>query len=191
MKPLDLTPAQIAPAFPGAKLANIEQYWPYVRDALQADQLIGGRIVAYALGTIAAESAGFEPISECPSKWNTIHAPFDRYEHRGALGNVQPGDGARFKGRGFVQLTGRANYRRYGERIGVDLEADPSQANDPRYAAQLLSLFICDRESRILAALGEQDYAKARKLVNGGSHGMDRFRAACAAILACLAKGGV
>lgn len=184
--PMDLTPAQIHPAFPGAKLANIAHYWPFVSAALQADQLTSPQIVAYALGTIAAESAGFEPISEMKSKWNTEKTPFDRYEHRGSLGNSQPGDGPKFKGRGFIQLTGRANYRKYGERIGIDLEADPGQANDPRIAAQLLSLFICDRESCILAALQAGEYANARKLVNGGSHGLERFKTAYTAILAAL-----
>lgn len=184
--PLDLTAAQIAPAFPGAKLANIAHYWPFVRNALEDDRLTSVPIVAYALGTIAAETAGFEPISERPSKYNTDREPFDVYEMRGALGNLQPGDGARFKGRGFIQLTGRANYRKYGERIGVDLEADPQQANDPRIAAQLLSLFICDRETRIREALQAQDYAQARKLVNGGRHGLERFQTAYTAILGAL-----
>ncbi len=184
--PLDLTPEQIAPAFPGAKRANIARYWPLVAEALRENWLESAPIVAYALGTIAAESAGFEPISERPSRWNTRGKPFDRYE--GRLGNLQPGDGARYKGRGFIQLTGRANYARYGERIGVDLEADPDQANSPRIAAQLLSLFIADREPRILAALQAQDDAQARKAVNGGTHGMDRFRAAYRAILLVLRR---
>lgn len=188
MNPLELTAKQIAPAFPGAKPANIAHYWPFVASALQSDQLTGPQIVAYALGTIAAETAGFVPISEMKSKWNTEKTPFDRYEHRGALGNAYPGDGPLFKGRGFVQLTGRANYRKYGERIGVDLEADPSQANDPRIAAQLLSLFICDRETRILTALQAQDYAQARNAVNGGSHGLERFKTAYTAILGVLRK---
>jgi hypothetical protein len=186
MKPLDLTPEQIAPAFPSAPLANIARYWPFVAAALQADQLIGAQIVAYTLGTIAAETAGFEPLTEQPSKFNTDRVPFDVYDMRGNLGNLQLGDGPRFKGRGFIQLTGRANYRRYGERIGMDLEADPDQANDPQIAAQLLSLFICDREDRILAALQAQDYAKARRAANGGSHGLERFKTAFEAILGVL-----
>lgn len=186
MNPLELTAEQILPAFPGAKLSNIAHYWPFVASALQSDQLTGPQIVAYALGTIAAESAGFEPISEMKSKWNTEKTSFDRYEHRGSLGNAYPGDGPKFKGRGFIQLTGRANYRRYGERIGIDLEADPEQANDPRHAAQLLSLFICDREPRLLAALQGLEYAKARMMVNGGRHGLDRFKTAYEAILGAL-----
>jgi len=188
LNPLDLTPKQIAPAFPGAKLANIATYWPVVRNALEADRLDTPLIVAYALGTIAAETAGFVPLTERVSKWNTQPGtvPYSAYEMRGALGNSQPGDGARFCGRGFIQLTGRANYRTYGEQIGIDLEADPDQANDPKIAAQLLSVFICNRERRILDALSAGDFVKARKAVNGGSHGMERFKTAYVAILGVL-----
>ena len=186
MKPLDLTPEQIADAFPGAPLANIRQHWPHVRNALQDARLESAMIVAYALGTIAAETAGFEPISEGKSKYNTKAAPFDLYDNRASLGNG-PGDGARYKGRGFVQLTGRDNYRRYGARIGANLEDEPSKANDPAIAAQLLALFIADREMAILAALKASDFAQARRAVNGGTHGLDRFRNAYRAIMKALA----
>ena len=186
MKPLEMTAEQILPAFPGAKLATIAHHWPVVAAALEADQLIGAQIVAYTLGTIAAETAGFEPLTERVSKFNTNHVPFDVYDMRATLGNLQVGDGPRFKGRGFIQLTGRSNYRRYGARIGIDLEDDPEQANDLRIAARLLCLFIADREDRILGALEAQDYAKARKAVNGGTHGLERFKSAYTAILGVL-----
>lgn len=186
MNPFSLTPEQVAKAFPGAPLANLRRYWPTVRNALQDARLDSAMIVAYALGTIAAESAGFAPISEGVSKYNTHQVPFDAYEHRANLGNTQAGDGARFKGRGFVQLTGRDNYARYGARIAVDLIADPKMANDPAIAAQLLALFIADRELKILEALKASNLAMARKLVNGGTHGMDRFEHAYNVILEAL-----
>lgn len=186
MNPLDLTPEQIAEAFPGAPLANIRQHWPHVRNALQDARLESAMIVAYALATIAAETAGFEPITEGKSKYNTRAKPFDLYDNRPSLGNG-PGDGARYPGRGFVQLTGRDNHRRYGARIGVDLENEPQRANEPAIAAQLLAMFVADRETAILAALKAPDFAKARRAVNGGTHGLDRFRNAYRAILRALA----
>jgi len=82
-----------------------------------------------------------------------------------------------------VQLTGRANYARYGDRIGLDLTELPELAGDPKVAAQLLALFIADREPAILTALKAGKLAVARKLVNGGTHGLDRFERAYNAIL--------
>ena len=180
---LDLTADRIALAFPGARRINIAKYWPFVSEALRANQLTDDRIVAFSIAAIAAETAGVVPITALKSKWNTAIYPFDRYDGRKDLGNTSPGDGARYPGRGFVQLTGRAHYRDYGKRIRVDLESNPALANDPRIAAQLLALFVADRKSRILAALDKDNLPAARRLVNGGSHGMERFSPAYSTIM--------
>lgn len=189
VQPLELTAEQIAPAFPGVKLANVRTYWPPVAEALREARLESPMIVAYALATIAAESAGFEPLTEFKSKYNTRRRPYDRYEGRRDLGNTESGDGARFCGRGFIQLTGRANYARYGDRLYVDLLGNPELANDPVVAARILALFIADREARILSALQAQDWARARKAVNGGTHGMSRFLPAYQTIMRVLKVG--
>ncbi|WP_157179741.1 hypothetical protein [Rhizobium leguminosarum] len=86
------------------------------------------------------------------------------------------GDGPRFKGRGDVQLTGRANYRRIGDQIGVDLIADPGHANDPATAGRILAQFLSNAENRVRGALASNDLYAARRLVNGGTHGFDRFK---------------
>ena len=57
-----------------------------------------------------------------------IHDGSD-YEGSSILGNNQPGDGPRFKGRGYIQLTGRWNYGHYGKMIGVDLVNNPQLAS--------------------------------------------------------------
>ncbi len=187
---MELTPEQILPAFPGVKIKTIRTYWPAIRYALEDARLESAMIVAYALGTIAAENAGFTPLTEMISKYNTPrHIPFERYDGRVDLGNMMPGDGERFRGRGFVQLTGRANYLRYGDRIGLDLIELPELAGDTKVAAQLLALFIADREPAILTALKAGNLAVARKLVNGGTHGLDRFERAYNAILEVLQNG--
>ncbi|MBI3248706.1 MAG: hypothetical protein HYZ50_19555 [Deltaproteobacteria bacterium] len=86
-------------------------------------------------------------------------------------------DGERFKGRGFIQLTGRANYDKHGKAIGLgdQLIQNPELANDPDIAAKLLASFLKDKEVAIKEALLENDLKQARRLVNGGSHGLDRF----------------
>ena len=88
-----------------------------------------------ALATIRAESEGFAPVEEAPSRFNTSPdgEAFDLYDHRRDLGNAGRPDGRRFRGRGFVQLTGRDNYRRYGAAIGLgdQLIAEPYRALEP------------------------------------------------------------
>jgi peptidoglycan L-alanyl-D-glutamate endopeptidase CwlK len=136
-------------------------------------------MVLMALSTIRAETAGFEPISEGVSHYNTSPGgqPFDLYDHRTDLGNVGPPDGASYKGRGFVQLTGRTNYQIHGEAIGMgtQLVDQPELANDPEIAARLLASFLKREEAAIRTALAGGDLATARKLVNGGSHGLGAF----------------
>ncbi|HET7868264.1 MAG TPA: C1 family peptidase [Burkholderiaceae bacterium] len=173
---LDL--AHVRALFPATKPSNIERYLPYVAAALGACGLTDRPMICAALGTIRAESEGFLPISEFPSQFNTLagQAPFSAYEGRQDLGNTKPGDGARFKGRGFVQLTGRDNYEKYGAVLGIDLAANADLANAPEVASLLLARFLADCADRMRAALLAGHYATARKLVNGGSHGLDRFK---------------
>lgn len=189
MTPLDLTPEHIAPAFPGAKLSNITKFWPFVREALRENLLTDAVSVATALGTIAAETAGFVPMKEMPSKYNTRLRFGDLYDGRQDLGNYQHGDGGKYCGRGFPQLTGRDNYARYGARIGIDLLDDPEQANEPHISAQLLALFIADRRQKIEAAAQCGDLKAIRRLVNGGLHGLDRFTKAYYATMGALLHG--
>jgi len=150
-----------------------------VLDALVSAKLSDKGMVLVALGTIRAETESFEPISEGRSRFNTSPSgpPFDLYDNRQDLGNTGTPDGANFRGRGFVQLTGRANYTRSAKEIGQDLVANPELANDPQVAASILARFLSDREDRIREALASNptDLATARRLVNGGSNGLDRF----------------
>ena len=172
--------------FPATKPANIARYLPYVAAALNALKLTDWPMVCAALGSIRAETEGFLPISEFQSQFNTAPGgmPFGLYEPGTGpgkrVGNTQTGDGARFKGRGFVQLTGRDNYTRYGKALGIDLGvAQPGNtdlANAPEIAALLLAQFLADKAEPIRAALAAGNLAAARKLVNGGAHGLDRFK---------------
>jgi putative chitinase len=70
------------------------------------------------------------------------------YDGRKDLGNDKEGDGWKFRGRGFIQLTGKDNYRRYGKRIGVDLEANPDLANDPEIATKLAVAYFADKKKK-------------------------------------------
>ena len=163
--------------FPVTPIGNIKTNLPPVLDALVSAKLPDKAMVLMALGTIRAETESFQPISEAQSRFNTSPSghPFDLYDNRRDLENTGSPDGANFRGRGFVQLTGRANYTRYAAEIGVDLVSNPELANDSQVAAKLLARFLGDREDRIREALAVNDLATARRLVNGGSNGLDRF----------------
>lgn len=161
--------------FPATPLKNIQANLPFVLDGLQPVGLTDRNMVLMALATIRAETEGFVPISEGVSRFNTKVTPFDLYNGRADLGNTQPGDGPRFKGRGYVQLTGRANYTAIGNEIKIDLAGSPQLANDPHIAGRILAQFLFDHRSRIRAALAARDLKEARKAVNGGSHGLPVF----------------
>jgi peptidoglycan L-alanyl-D-glutamate endopeptidase CwlK len=174
----NVTVAVVSKMFPSTPLDPIRANLPPVLGALVASDLTSVPIVVTALATIRAETEGFMPISESQSRYNTSPGgqPFDLYDNRKDLGNQGPPDGASFKGRGYIQLTGRANYAKFGPIVGVDdLVDQPDQANDPDVAAKLLAAFIGNKATAIMTALSGGDLARARRLVNGGSNGLDRF----------------
>jgi len=172
-----ITPDLISKMFPGAPRANIEKYSPLVRSALVERGLVDKAMVLMAMATVRAETAMFDPISEAPSFLNTQlpGPPFNKYDRRPDLGNLGPPDGAMFKGRGFIQLTGRKNYGFYGALLGYNLIGNPELANTPQPAAQILAAYLKENESPIRSALAMGDLAAARKIVNGGVNGLDRF----------------
>jgi putative chitinase len=174
-----VTVAIVSKMFPATPVGHIKANLPHVLEALEAANLADKPMVLMALATIRAETAGFEPISEGKSKFNTSPNghPFDLYDNRTDLGNRGSPDGASFKGRGFIQLTGRANYQTHGAAIGLgnQLVDNPELANDPKIAAQLLASFLKAKERAIKEALLDNNLRQARKLVNGGSHGLDQF----------------
>ena len=152
----------------GVPVENVARNWPLVATALN-EQGIGSPLVQIAaLATIGTEVPKFLPICE--------YGPdiyFQRYELKVNLGNLTPGDGLKFKGRGFIQITGRANYERYGKVLGIDLLGLPGLALEPETAARILALYF--KTMKVNRAAEAQDWSKVRKLVNGGLNGWDRF----------------
>jgi putative chitinase len=175
----DVTVRTVSKMFPVTPLDHIRRNLPPVLAALLARQLTAVPMVLTALATIRAEVETFLPLDEGVSRFNTSPGgrPFDLYDNRRDLGNQGPPDGADFRGRGFVQLTGRANYAHYGAIIGRgdQLVRRPQDAADAATAAQLLAAFIGSKEMAIKQALMRNDLPAARRLVNGGSNGLDRF----------------
>jgi peptidoglycan hydrolase-like protein with peptidoglycan-binding domain len=160
---------QTAAELMGAKLSDVETYLPPLIEKLEARGILNQPTLVAALATISVETAGFQPINE----WGGNSYFHEMYEGRSDLGNTQPGDGVRFHGRGFVQITGRANYQHYGDKLGVPLVDNPELALDPDVAAGILVEYFWERsvDQRALA----QDWQGVRRAVNGGLNGWDHF----------------
>ena len=172
----------VAKLFPGVPVKNIKENLPFVLEAMSDAKLADIDMILMALATIRAETGNFTPLSEFKSKFNTPPGgpPFSLYDNRKDLGNQGPPDGANFRGRGYIQLTGRNNYKIHGQAIGLgdQLVTNPKLANQPDIAGKLLASFLKAQEQAIRNALAKGDLKKARKLVNGGSHGLAEFTAA-------------
>jgi putative chitinase len=118
--------------------------------------------LAHFLSQTAHESAGYQTTVE--------YASGAAYEGRRDLGNVVPGDGKRYRGRGLIQLTGRANYSTYGAMLGVSLEGNPPLAAAFPYAALTAAEYWNKR--KINAAADADDVVRVTKIINGGTNGL-------------------
>lgn len=154
-------------------LLNVQSHWPAILRALTDLGMDDRAGVCLAVATIGTEVPMFAPVQE--------KASGAAYEGRKSLGNTQPGDGPRYKGRGFIQLTGRANYTHYGNKLGVDLVGQPELACDAYIGAKILALYF--KERKVIDAARADDWTKARKLVNGGTNGLERFLDLVSALL--------
>ena len=94
----------------------------------------------------------------------------DAYEGRADLGNTRRGDGRRFKGRGLIQLTGRANYARAGAYLGLPLEDVPERAATPEVAWAVAAWYWLDRSVNLPA--DEDDLEGVTRKINGGLNGL-------------------
>lgn len=135
-------------------------------DAMAPRHGVSSRLrICHFLAQAAHESDGFRTLEEYGGA-----AYFARYDGRADLGNVRPGDGARYHGRGIFQLTGRANYRRYGALVGHDLESEPELAAQPEIS--LAVAFAYWREREINRPADADDIAGVTRLINGGRNGL-------------------
>ena len=175
----NVTPTLVKPLLPGAQLADLERNLPLILNALVASGLGTRQMVAMTLATIRVEAQFLLPVSERVSAVNTSPGgkPFDLYNTRAGLGNRGAPDGANFRGRGFIQLTGRANYLQYGKSIGMEgrLVEQPLLVHRPENAARLLVTFLAGAHARLHTALTAGDLTAARRVVNGGANGLQEF----------------
>lgn len=128
--------------------------------------------LAHFMAQLCHESGSFRYMEELASG--------QAYEGRVDLGNIHSGDGKRFKGRGPIQITGRANYRKFGRLIGIDIERHPEIAAIPSIGLHLALEYWQDRNLNELA--DKDDILNITKKINGGLNGIVDRRAHLAKI---------
>lgn len=124
--------------------------------------IVTARRAAAAVAQFAHESAGFRTTTE--------YADGSAYEGRRDLGNVSPGDGRRYKGRGYIQITGRGNYAAVTRAFGVNLLAAPGLLATPKYAALASCWWWQSHGCNALADRG--DFVALTRRINGGYNGL-------------------
>lgn len=152
-----------------APKANVEAHWPLVLEALGTLKILEPAVEVAAIASIGTESYLFAPEKEAGTE-----AYFRRiYEFDRSLGNVEPGDGPRFCGRGFVPIVGRADYARFGKLVGADLVEQPELALDPAVAARILAYDFMLKG--VPKAAAEDDWVRVWRLIRGDLSGWKRF----------------
>ncbi|HEX5744825.1 MAG TPA: glycoside hydrolase family 19 protein [Archangium sp.] len=150
----------IAPGLSAERAAELQ---PLLVRAVRRFGITDPKDLAAFLAQTAFESDGFNAFEE--------YASGKAYEGRQDLGNTQPGDGMRYKGRGPIQLTGRANYRAAGTKLKLDLEGNPAQVATPAVGFLVAAWYWW---SRGLSALGSQGTAESFRLITVKVNGSDK-----------------
>jgi putative chitinase len=159
-----VTPRELAIAT-GARIDRATTFLPFLEDAMHEFEINTPERQAAFLAQIGHESGGLHWLVEM---WGPTAAQA-RYETRYDLGNVAPGDGFKYRGRGLIQLTGRANYKRCGDALGVNLIDRPELLGEPALACRSAGWFWKANGCNELADSG--NFERLTKRINGGLNG--------------------
>ncbi len=155
---------------PDLQQDKCEAYCPFLQEAMDEFEINSPLREAAFLAQIAHESGQFKYMEEI---WGPTEAQ-KHYEPPASkakeLGNTQPGDGQRFKGRGPIQVTGRANYKKYGDLLGLDLVGQPEQAATAAVGFRIAGVFWKTHGLNDLADAG--DFKEITHRINGGYNGL-------------------
>ncbi|MFK0206482.1 hypothetical protein [Agrobacterium sp. NPDC090283] len=161
----------------------VETDYRYFQNAIKEFAISDPRMLAVILATLAIEAPTFNADyteAEAYAK--------NSYEGRKDLGNVTLGDGVKFRGRGYIGLTGRENYEAMSRRLGLGtlLLDSPEEATKPEIAARIAVAFFVDRRLRIERNLNEGDLAGIRRTIVGGNVKVNEFKQKYEIVLAAL-----
>jgi predicted chitinase len=158
-----VTDDELRQVMPNCAAAKRADYLPFIQQAMAEFDITSYLRETAFLAQLAHESGELRYMEEIASG--------AAYEGRADLGNTQPGDGKRFKGRGPIQLTGRANYAKYGGLLGLDLVNNPTVAATKEVGFRIAGQFW---KLNGLNELADQQQFKAiTKRINGGYNGLD------------------
>jgi len=138
---------------------------PVLNTAMGRFQIVGPKRVAAFIAQTGHESGQLIYVREI---WGPTPAQF-KYEGRADLGNTVPGDGLKYRGRGLIQVTGRANYAACGEALGLDLINHPELLEQPQFACLSAAWFWATHGLNALADVG--DNANIGSIINTGRKG--------------------
>lgn len=144
----------------------LQQVLPALNETLAKYQINTPLRVAHFLAQVLHESGAFRYFEEIASG--------KAYEGRKDLGNINEGDGVKFKGRGIIQITGRTNYTLLSQDLGVDFVNNPKILADKKWAVVSAGWFWNKRKLNEIA--DADDFIKLTKRVNGGTNGIDDRR---------------
>jgi len=149
----------------GLSATKAQDWYPHVAKACVEFGITTPTRIAAFLAQVGHESGGFVYTREI---WGPTAAQ-QRYEGRADLGNWEPGDGSRFRGRGLIQITGRANYQAVSDGLGVDFVGNPALLEQPEYAALSAAWWWANNGCNELADAG--DFERLTRQINGGLNG--------------------
>lgn len=159
-----MTPRELA-EITGARIDRATTFLPFLEDAMREFQITTPAREAAFLAQVAHESGSLRWLVEI---WGPT-ASQARYDTRYDLGNIAPGDGFKYRGRGLIQLTGRGNYKRASEALGADLIAEPEKLGEPALACRSAGWFWKTYGCNELADAGK--FEAITKVINGGLNG--------------------
>lgn len=172
--------ASILQASTGCTAAAAAKWLPAIQAACDKYQINSRLRVAAFLAQIGHESGHLVYVREI---WGPT-AQQRGYEGRKDLGNTQSGDGFLFRGRGLIQITGRANYAAMGQALGLPLLAHPELLEQPANAAMSAGRFWSSHGLNPLADAG--DFLTITRRINGGTNGLADRQALYAAALKAI-----
>ena len=170
---MDLTAEQLRSIMPRVSGEKSGRFLPFLNAAMAEFAIDAPARAAAFLAQLAHESGELRFMEEIwgPTDAQRRYEPVTKLSR--ALGNTEAGDGRLFKGRGPIQLTGRANYRRFGDLLSVDLVADPPLAAKPDVAFRIAGLFWSRNGLNELADVATADaFKQITRRINGGTNGL-------------------